>query len=77
MLSIYLLLIQLLLWLGLGMLLGELDMHHRARLGEWEVYVIAKMEQVFSVCLAGNSSLMDAKLMLHNDGACIIHANDS
>lgn len=26
-----LLLIQLLLWLGLGVLLGELDMHHRAR----------------------------------------------
>ena len=32
MLSIYLLLIQLLLWLGLRVLLGELDMHHRAGL---------------------------------------------
>ena len=77
MLSIYLLLIQLLLWLGLGVLLGELDMHHRARL-EWEVFVIfAKMKHVFSVCLAGNTLLLSAKLMLHNDGAFIIHANDS
>ena len=46
MLRIYLLLIKLLLWLGLGVLLGELDMHHRARL-EWEVFFYCKNETCF------------------------------